>query len=136
MIRLFFGIRIQRLRNRLTTQPCVMKCATTLVFSKDKAVSRPLRAFSRKDWCPQTDPKALSFNLNVAIHEHDLEGPTLKPTKSEGIRHQVNPFDCMITLWRGEDRARPFCQQMHSDRFTGGFSCTPNPGHEMSLSGD
>ena len=51
----------------------------------------PQRDMCMLDWCPQTDPKALSFNLNVAIHEHHLESPTLKPTESEGIRHQVNP---------------------------------------------
>ena len=60
MICLIFAIRIQRLRNRLTTQPCVMKCATTLILGKDQTVSRALRTFTRKDWC-RTFNKLYSF---------------------------------------------------------------------------
>lgn len=68
-----------------------MQSSAALVFRKNQPVGSCLRAFALLDGRSQPDAEALGFNLHIAFHEHDLEGPALQPAKSEGIGHQVVP---------------------------------------------
>ena len=71
----------------LSAQPGMVEGTGAAVFGQDQTVSRIVRTFTRQYRCAQTDSKAIGLNLNMTFHQNDLEGPALKPSKSEGICH-------------------------------------------------
>ena len=83
------GIRIKGLSHGLSAQPGVMQSSAALVFRQDQTVGSCLGAFALLDGRSQPNAEALGFNLNIAFHEHDLEGPALQPTQTEGIGQRI-----------------------------------------------
>ena len=113
-----------------------MQCSSALILRQHEPVSGSLRALPLEQSCSQADAEALRFHLNCAIHEHDLEGPPLQPTQSEGIGHQL-PLSASASPYGASGILQgSLCQQMHSDRFSQWFAGTPDPCHEMGFCGD
>ena len=68
-----------------------MQRSAALILSQYQSVGSSLRTFALLDGCSQTDPESLGFHLNISFHEHDLEGPALQPTETEGIGQWIFP---------------------------------------------
>ena len=67
----------------------MVKCTSTSIFSQHKSIGCCSRAFAGENSGSQADAEAMSFNLDVAFHENDLEEPTLQPPNPEGISHEA-----------------------------------------------
>ena len=91
-----------------------MKGTPPTVLRQNEPVGGCMGTFSRKHGRPKADSKAMGFDLYVTLHQDHLEGPALKPSKSEGIRQRCPSRQRAHPMALTESCKGP-CQQMRSD---------------------
>lgn len=92
----------------------MVKRTPSTVLCQHESVGGCMGAFTGQDGGSETDSKAMGFNLDMTLHQDHLEGPALKPSKSEGIRQRC-PYRQRAHPMAPTESCKGPCQQMRSD---------------------
>ena len=71
----------------LASQPGVVQCTTTAIFSQNESICRGMGAFAGQNCGANANSESMGLNLYMPFHQDNLKSPTLQPSQPEGITH-------------------------------------------------